>query len=154
MKDLGPGYGEGRIWFEEPSMEALRQAHAGTIVEHLGIEFTEIGPDFVCARMPADSRTFQPYRIVHGGASVVLAETLGSCGAAWSLNPATHRALGQEINANHLRPVSKGWVHGIARPVHRGRRSHVWSIDLSDDRGRPTCIARLTVAVVEATVGL
>lgn len=141
--------GDSSIWFEAPSLAALRQAHADTLIEHLGIEFTEIGPNWLSARMPADRRTFQPYGIVHGGASVVLAETLGSCGAVWSLNPATHRAMGQEVNANHLRPVAEGWVHGIARPVHRGRRSQVWSIDMSDDKGRPTCIARLTVAVVE-----
>lgn len=136
------------IWTEALTLDHLLTAHTGTLVEHMGIEFTELGPDFICGRMPAIGHNFQPYGIIHGGASVVLAETLGSCGAAWSVDRKTHRAFGQEVNANHLRPVSEGWVHGIARPVHRGMRSQVWTIDLSDDKGRRTCIARLTVAVV------
>lgn len=136
------------IWIGDVTVESLRAAHVGTLTDHMGIEFTEVGPDFIRGRMPAVARNFQPYGIVHGGASVVLAETLGSCGAAWSVDRETHRAFGQEVNANHLRPVSKGWVNGVARPVHRGLRSQVWTIDLTDDAGRRTCIARLTVAVV------
>ncbi|MFK7943921.1 MAG: hotdog fold thioesterase [Paracoccaceae bacterium] len=136
------------IWFGDMNLDTLRTAHVGTLTDHMGIEFVEVGPDFIRGRMPAEARNFQPYGIIHGGASVVLAETLGSCGAAWSVNPETHRAFGQEVNANHLRPVSEGWVNGIARPVHRGRRSQVWSIDLTDDKGRATCIARLTMAVI------
>lgn len=137
------------IWQGEISLGKLYQMHLGTLIEVMGIEFTEIGPDFISGRMPVDARTVQPYGVVHGGASVVLAETLGSCGAAWAVNPETHRVFGQEVNANHLRPVSEGWVHGIARPVHLGRRSQVWSVDLTDDAGRRSCIARLTVAVME-----
>lgn len=136
------------IWVGEVSTDVLRRAHEGTLTDHMGIEFTEVGPDFIRGRMPATARNFQPYGVVHGGASVVLAETLGSCGAAWSVDRETHRAFGQEVNANHLRPVSTGWVHGIARPVHRGMRSQVWTIDLHDDKGRRTCVARLTVAIV------
>ncbi|MEM1300570.1 MAG: hotdog fold thioesterase [Pseudomonadota bacterium] len=149
MKDLTMGDAVEPIWYGEMTLDVLRWAHEGTLTDVMGIEFTEVGPDFLRGRMPAEPRNFQPYGIIHGGASVVLAETLGSCGAAWSVNPKTHRAFGQEVNANHLRPVSKGWVHGLARPVHRGRRSQVWTIDLTDDEGRPTCISRLTMAVVE-----
>ncbi len=99
--------------------------------------------------MPADPRTHQPYGIVHGGASVVLAETLGSCGAAWAVDREKFLCVGQEINANHLRPVRKGWVTGTARPIHLGRRSHVWGIELCDESGRPSCISRLTMAVLD-----
>ena len=98
--------------------------------------------------MPVDTRTRQPYGILHGGVSVVLAETLGSCGAAYSCAPG-HRAVGLDINANHLRAVSSGWVQGIARPVHRGRTTQVWQIDLSDEAGRPTCVSRITMAVLQ-----
>ena len=137
------------IWHGDISLEALGGSHDETIVGHLGIEFLEIGPDWISARMPADRRTHQPYGVVHGGASVVLAETLGSVGAAWSVDRTRFRALGQEVNANHLRPVPSGWVTGVARPIHRGRRSHVWGIEMVNDDGKPTCIARLTVAIVD-----
>ncbi len=136
------------IWQNELTLDLLHEAHRDTMVEHLGIEFLEIGLDWLGARMPADHRTFQPYRIVHGGASVVLAETMGSVGAAWSVDQSRFRAVGQEVNANHLRPVSEGWVTGLARPIHRGRRSQVWGMELFNEEGKQTCIARLTVAIV------
>jgi uncharacterized protein (TIGR00369 family) len=135
------------IWKQPVSVAVLTDIHRDTAVEWLGIEFLEVGDDFVRARVPVDTRTRQPYGILHGGVSVVLAETLGSCGAAFSAPPG-HRAVGLDINANHLRSVTTGWVTGTARPVHIGRTTQVWQIDLVDDEGRPTCASRLTMAVL------
>jgi 1,4-dihydroxy-2-naphthoyl-CoA hydrolase len=137
------------LWNQPISVEILTAIHHGTTVEHLGIEFVEVGDDFIRARAPVDERTRQPYGILHGGVSVVLAETLGSCGAAYAL-PAGQRAVGLDINANHLRAASAGWVTGTARPVHLGRSTHVWAIDLVDEAGRPTCVARITMAILGA----
>ncbi|MEO1492116.1 MAG: hotdog fold thioesterase [Pseudomonadota bacterium] len=137
------------IWHVRPTVEIMQETHENTMVAHLGIAFTEIGDDFVAGRMPADNRTSQPMGIVHGGASVVLAETLGSAAANWVVDRDLYRALGQEVNANHLRPAKSGWVTGVARPIHLGRRSQVWGIELTDDNGKLTCISRLTMAVVE-----
>jgi uncharacterized protein (TIGR00369 family) len=111
------------------------------------MEFLEVGPDFIRARVPVDARTRQPYGILHGGVSVVLAETLGSCGAAYSC-PEGHRAVGLDINANHIRATSSGWVTGIARPVHRGRSTHVWQIEMHNDAGELTCTSRITMAIL------
>jgi len=135
------------IWQQPLTVEILAALHQDTAPEHLGIEFLEVGDDFIRARVPVDARTRQPYGILHGGVSVVLAETLGSCGAAYACPPG-RRAVGLDINANHLRSASAGWVTGIARPVHLGRSTHVWQIDLSDDAGRPTCVSRLTMAIL------
>ena len=135
------------IWKRPLSVEILTQVHIGTTVAHLGIEFLEVGDDFLRARAPVDSRTRQPMGILHGGVSVLLAEALGSCGAAWAA-PEGHRAVGLEINANHLRSASEGWVAGTARPIHIGRSTHVWQIELVDDQGRPTCISRITIAIL------
>ena len=106
-----------------------------------------LGDDFIRARVPVDTRTRQPYGILHGGVSVVLAETLGSCGAAFAA-PEGQRAVGLDINANHLRATTSGWVTGTARPVHVGRTTQVWQIDLQDDQGRLTCVSRITMAVL------
>ena len=135
------------IWTTPITTDILAAIHADTAVAHLGIEFLEVGDDYIRGRVPVDTRTRQPYGILHGGVSVVLAETLGSCGAAYSCAPG-HRAVGLDINANHLRAVSSGWVHGIARPVHIGRTTQVWQIDLADETGRPTCVSRITMAVL------
>jgi 1,4-dihydroxy-2-naphthoyl-CoA hydrolase len=135
------------IWKRPISVELLTLAHVDTTVAHLGIEFLEVGDDFIRGRAPVDARTRQPMGILHGGISVVLAESLGSCGAAFSAPP-EHRAVGLEINANHLRSVERGWVTGVARPIHRGRTTHVWQIELRDDEGRMTCISRITMAVL------
>jgi uncharacterized protein (TIGR00369 family) len=135
------------LWRQPVSIQTLTDIHRDTTVAHLGIEFLEVGPDFIRARVPVDARTRQPYGILHGGVSVVLAETLGSCGAAFAA-PERHRAVGLEINANHLRAATGGWVTGTARPVHVGRTTQVWQIDLVDDEGRPTCVSRLTMAVL------
>ena len=137
-----------RIWTHPISIEILTQLHpAGTAVERLGIEFVEVGDDFIRARVPVDGRTRQPYGLLHGGVSVVLAETLGSVGAAYACPPG-HRAVGLDINANHLRGATAGWVTGTTRPVHLGRTTHVWQIDMVDDQGKPTCVSRITMAIL------
>ena len=138
-----------RIWKKPISIEELTAIHKDTAVERLGIEFLEVGDDFIRARVPVDTRTRQPYGLLHGGVSVVLAETLGSCGAAYSA-PEGHRAVGLDINANHLRGATAGWVTGITRPVHIGRSTQVWQIDLTNDAGEMTCVSRITMAVLQA----
>lgn len=135
------------IWKQEVCVEALTALHVGTTAAHLGIEFLEVGADFIRARAPVDARTRQPAGILHGGVSVLLAETLGSCGAAFA-SPAGHRAVGLDINANHIRSVSDGRVTGTSRPIHIGRTTHVWQIDIEDDRGRLTCVSRITMAIL------
>ncbi len=135
-----------RIWTQPLTVSMLTEAHRDTAVAHLGIEFLEVGDDFIRARLPVDERTRQPYGILHGGVSVVLAETLGSCGAHFSAPPG-HRAIGIDVNANHLRSITSGWVIGTARPLHIGRSTQVWQIDLADEGGRPVCVSRLTMAV-------
>ncbi len=137
-----------RIWKQPVSIEVLAAIHKDTAVERLGIEFLEVGDDFIRARVPVDGRTRQPYGLLHGGVSVVLAETLGSCGAAYSC-PEGHRAVGLDINANHLRGTTQGWVTGITRPVHIGRSTQVWQIELTNDAGDLTCVARITMAVLQ-----
>ena len=136
-----------RLWKQPLTTQTLTDIHKDTAVERLGIEFLEVGDDFIRARVPVDTRTRQPYGILHGGVSVVLAETLGSCGAAFAA-PEGHRAVGLDINANHLRAITSGWVTGTARPVHVGRTTQVWQIDLQDEQGRLTCVSRLTMAVL------
>jgi uncharacterized protein (TIGR00369 family) len=136
-----------RIWKQPVSVEFLTEIHQDTAPGHLGIEFVEVGDDFIKARVPVDARTRQPHGLLHGGVSVVLAETLGSCGAAFA-SPPGHRAVGLDVNANHLRGVTSGWVTGTARPVHIGRTTHVWQIDLADDSGRLTCVSRITMAIL------
>ena len=136
-----------RIWKKPITIEALAAMHVDTAVARLGIEFLEIGDDFIRARVPVDGRTRQPYGLLHGGVSVVLAETLGSCGAASSV-PEGYRAVGLDINANHLRGATSGWVTGVTRPVHIGRSTHVWHIDMHDDQGRLTCVSRITLSVL------
>jgi len=119
--------------------------------DHLGIELLELGPDFLKGRMPVDDRTRQPHGILHGGASVVLAETLGSIAANLVVDRSKSRCVGQEINANHVRAIADGWVVGTARPLHLGRRSHVWEIRIVDMQERLVCISRLTMAVLEGS---
>jgi 1,4-dihydroxy-2-naphthoyl-CoA hydrolase len=137
------------IWFGNPTIEEARLAHEGLLSSQLGIEFTEWGADFLRGTMPVEARTHQPMGYLHGGASLALAETLGSVAANCVVDPARFRCLGQEINGNHLRPVTEGLVIGTARPIHLGARSQVWGIEIRDPRERLVCISRLTVAVVE-----
>ena len=133
------------------SVRTLDELNGGrtTLVTTLGIRFTEIGPDFVRATMPVDERTIQPYGLLHGGASVALAETLGSMGAAMSVDSDEYQVVGQEINANHIRSARSGLVTGTAKPVHIGGRTHVWSIEIVNEAGKLVCISRLTVAVIK-----
>ena len=137
------------IWFRPFTLEEVRKLEHSTMAEHLGIEFTDIGPDWLAAQMPVDHRTVQPDGILHGGASVALAETLGSVGGSMCVDRERFQVVGQEINANHLRPALDGHVHGRANPIHLGRRSQVWNIEIKDGRERLVCISRLTIAVVE-----
>jgi 1,4-dihydroxy-2-naphthoyl-CoA hydrolase len=137
------------IWFAKPTIDEVRAQSVGLLSSHLGIEFTEMGDDFLRGTMPVEPRTHQPMGYLHGGASLALAETLGSVAANYVVDPAKFRCLGQEINANHLRPVCDGLVIGTARPVHLGTRSQVWGIEIRDPRERLVCVSRLTVAVVE-----
>ncbi len=136
-----------RIWKQDISLAALQATGANTAVSHLGIEFTEVGDDYLVARVPVNRQTCQPYGLLHGGVSVVLAETLGSCGAAFSVPQGT-RVVGLEVNANHLRGVQEGWVTATARPVHLGRTTQVWQIELRDEQARLSCTSRLTMAVL------
>lgn len=137
------------IWKQSLDVSSLHQVHQHTLSQHLGIEFTEIGDDFLEARMPVDDRTRQPMGLLHGGASVVLAETLGSVAALLCIDDLnTHSPVGVEINANHLRSVTEGYVIGRATPVKIGRQLQVWQIDIKDDQERLICVSRITIAVV------
>lgn len=135
------------IWKQPVSVDLLKSIHVGTTVSHLGIEFLEVGDNFMRARAPVDPRTRQPMGILHGGVSVLLAETLGSNCAAFAV-PYGTSVVGLDINANHIRSVREGWVNGISRPVHIGRTTHVWHIELTNDQGQITCVSRLTMAVL------
>ena len=135
-------------WRSLLSVEELNAGRGGTLIEHLGIEFTEIGDDFIRGTMPVDGRTRQPYGLLHGGASVALAETLGSTGASMCIDPAEYQCVGQEINANHVRAARAGLVTGTARPVHLGGRTQVWTIDIVNEAGKLVCTSRLTMAVI------
>jgi 1,4-dihydroxy-2-naphthoyl-CoA hydrolase len=128
--------------------EELTRLEGQSLAEHLGITITEIGDEFVRATMPVDARTVQPHGRLHGGASVALAETVGSLAANLTLDPAQQIAVGLEINANHVRPVKKGLVHATARPEALGRTTQIWSIRIVDEQDRLVCISRLTMAVI------
>ena len=138
-----------RVWKKPISIEELTAIHKDTAVEWLGVEFLEVGDDFIRGRVPVDARTRQPFGLLHGGVSVMLAETLGSVAAQLCCGEGL-LAVGLDINANHLRGVTHGWVTGTARPIHIGRKTHVWQIDLTNEDGEPTCVSRITVAIVEA----
>ncbi len=138
------------IWFKPYTLdylEGLRNANMGT---HIGIHFTKLGPDFLKARMPVDARTTQPFGILHGGASCVLSETLGSVAAWMTIDPDLYRAVGIEINANHIRAVTEGFVIGTCTPMHVGKRTQVWQTDIAEEAtGKRVAISRLTVAIIE-----
>lgn len=141
------------IWFASPKLEDITHRASGTLVTHLGILFTELGPDFLRATMPVDDRTRQLMGVLHGGASCALAETVGSVGANLCVDQSRYYLVGQEINANHLRPVPSGLVTATAKPFHRGSRSQVWHIEIHDERQRLSCVSRLTMAVVDRQAG-
>ena len=137
------------IWLNSPSIEALNLQMENTACSNLGIKTTEIGDDYMTGTMPADERTFQPIGLIHGGANVLLAETLGSMAANCCIDLSQEYCVGQEINANHLRGVRTGEVTGIAKIIHKGRTSQVWEIRISDEQGKLSCISRLTMAVIK-----
>ena len=138
------------IWHKKDlRIEDFAHLGNGNIGEHLGLAFAEIGPDYLKCTMPVDQRTRQPYGLLHGGASVVLAETLGSIASVLVVDHNRYRCVGVEVNANHLRSIKEGLVTGTCRPLHLGRTTHVWEIRITDERQRLVCISRLTVAVIK-----
>ena len=137
------------IWFDVPPTELRGFSTGEGLVQHLGIELFEAGPDYLKGRMPVDKRTHQPFGLLHGGASVVLAETLASIASAAVVDLRKNLCVGLEINANHLRGIASGWVIGTARPIHLGRTTHVWDIRILDEADKPICISRCTMAIID-----
>ena len=138
------------IWKTAPDLSSINEASRETLVGHLGIEFVEAGDDYIKATMPVDQRTHQPMGILHGGASLALAETLGSVGSLLCIEDLSkNHCVGLEINANHVRSVHEGQVTGIAKPIHLGKTTHVWEIRIVSDDERPVCISRMTLAVID-----
>jgi len=137
------------IWKVAFSVDDFKQMNRDCAVEHLGIEITEMGDDFLRGTMPVDHRTVQPFRMLHGGASVLLAESLGSLASFLCVEKGKYYCVGQSINANHIRGVKEGGtVTGTAKAVHIGRRSHVWEIKITDNQNKLVCVCRLTMAVI------
>jgi 1,4-dihydroxy-2-naphthoyl-CoA hydrolase len=136
------------IWLQNIDVAFLNQRGIGTMTEYLGIEVVEIGDDFIKATMPVSAKTIQPLGFVHGGANVVLAETVASMAANMVVDINKYYCVGMEINANHIRSVTKGLVTAITRPIHIGRNTQVWTIELFNDAGEITCMSRMTAAVV------
>ena len=134
---------------QEVSLQKLNNLCQNTLAEALGIEFTEVGENFICGKMPVDHRTHQPMGLLHGGASVALAETLGSVGASLQINPEKQACVGLEINANHIKSVRNGYVHGRATGIHIGRKTQIWEIKITNDGGDLVCISRITIAVLD-----
>jgi len=138
-----------RIFPEYLQLEALNSMSEGCMVSHLGIEFTEIGEDYLLATMPVDHRTKQPLGLLHGGASVALAETMGSIGATVCLDLEKQYAVGLEINANHIKSAKEGFVTGKASPIHIGKGTHVWSIEITNEDNQLVAISRITMAILD-----
>lgn len=137
------------IWFRNYSLEEVQQRGIGTMVDHIGIIITEVGSNFLRGTMPVDHRTVQPMQILHGGASVALAETLGSIAANLVVDSENKYCVGLDINANHIRAAKKGFVTGVAKPLHLGSSTQLWSIEITDEENRLVCINRLTMAVLD-----
>lgn len=137
------------IWIKKYNVAEWEERVGKTIHDSLGIKITEIGDYTISGKMPIDERTFQPMKILHGGASVVLAESLGSIGSAMIIDPDKYYAVGQAINANHVRPGISGFANGVAKPIHIGSRSHIWDIEIFNDAGKVLCTCRLTMAIIE-----
>jgi len=140
------------IWQQDTDLARINGWAANTMLETLGIRYTGIGEDWLRGTMPVDARTRQPYGLLHGGASVALAETLGSSAAMLTLDPAKFGVVGLEINANHVRGVREGTVTGTAKALHLGRSTQVWEIRIEDERQRLVCVSRITMAVVPVEV--
>ena len=137
------------IFGSQFTLENINNLSANTIVEHLGIEITDIGSDTLTGKMPVDARTKQPFGLLHGGASVVLAETLGSIASNGVINSDLNAVVGLEINANHIKSAKNGFVTGIAKPVHIGKRTHVWEIRIKNENEDLICISRFTAAIID-----
>ena len=131
------------------ALQKLNDFQKNTITELLGIEITDFGPDYFCGKMPVDHRTVQPYGLLHGGASAVLAESLGSIAGGMQVNRDTQTVVGVEINCNHLRSARDGWVYGKATPVKIGRKIHVWNIEIKNEGDKLVAVSRLTLAVID-----
>ena len=131
------------------TLEKINAWRKNTMVEHLGIELTEVGEGYLCGKMPVDHRTHQPMGLLHGGASVALAETLGSIGAQLSVDQSKYACVGLEINANHIKGVHSGYVFGKATAVHIGRSTQVWEIRITNEAAELVCLSRITMAVIE-----
>lgn len=136
------------IWFNGFPIEEVNKRNNTCMPGHVGIELLEAGEDYLKGRMPVDQRTRQPYGILHGGASVVLSETLASVAANFVTDPEKFQCVGQEINANHVRPATEGWVYGVARPLHIGRTSQVWDVRINNEQDKLICVSRVTMGVV------
>jgi 1,4-dihydroxy-2-naphthoyl-CoA hydrolase len=137
------------IFNSELTLELLNKMGTNTMVSHLGIEFTAIGEDWLEAKMPVDARTHQPLGLLHGGASVALAETMGSVAATFCVDLKTQYCVGLDINANHIKSVKSGFVYGKTKPLHIGKKTHVWEIRITNDEKELVCISRLTMAVID-----
>ena len=136
------------LWHQPPSLEQINRSHAGTAVSQLGIEFTDIGDAHLVARMPVDARTRQPAGLLHGGATMLLAETLASCAAWQTIDRTKTDAVGLEINANHVRAAREGWVTGRVTAIHAGRSTQIWEVRVTDDKERLVSIARVTISLI------
>jgi 1,4-dihydroxy-2-naphthoyl-CoA hydrolase len=137
------------IWYKQVTLIELQAMHVNSMQEYIGIEFMEIGEDFIRARMPVDHRTKQPLGLLHGGASVVLAESLGSIATMLTLNPDEKICVGLEINANHIRTMKDGFVYGITKPLHIGKSTQVWEIKMYNEKDQLTCVSRITNAILD-----
>ncbi len=137
------------LWKTQTTVDQLKERSKNTMIDHLGIEYLEIGEDYLKAKMPVDYRTKQPLGLLHGGASVVLAETLGSVAAGLCVDREKKGIVGLEINANHIRPVTDGWVTGVAKPIHVGNTTQIWEIKIYNEKDKLVCISRLTVASLD-----
>jgi 1,4-dihydroxy-2-naphthoyl-CoA hydrolase len=139
------------IWFKPYTIKDIEWMLNDNMCTAIGIEITEITSDSIKGKMPVDHRTVQPMKILHGGASVALAETLGSVGSNLIVDNSKYACVGLDINANHIRPASNGYVYAEAKPIHIGKKTHVWSIEIKNEEGKLICVSRLTMAVVQIT---
>ena len=135
------------IGHRQPCLSAIKKMCENTIDNYLGIEIIDVGDNFLSGKIPVNSNTAQPFGIIHGGANIVLAESLGSIASAHVINSETEICFGQEVNASHVRPVSSGFVTGTASPIHLGKRSHIWQIELKNDENKLSCFVKLTMAI-------
>ena len=137
------------IFKADVTLEMLNKMSSNTMLQHIGIQFTKVGDGTIEARMPVDHRTHQPFGILHGGASVALAETLGSIAAMCCLDSSTQYCVGLDINANHIKSVRDGYVVGVVKPIHVGKKTHVWEIKITTEKEELVCISRITMAILD-----